>query len=147
MGVFLRRKTNRFEARIQYRTDSRHLGTSDNPFEAAVSYDMAKAGIAGEYGSYNFDEICGLRRLKFLIKDSPGNITVVFRKRTDGAVRELKCRVSDKFYTSKAHRITVEEKGLLLAKDLKLNEFRFISVDSIIAVKIDGKFYARKLKP
>lgn len=145
-GVFLQRKTNKFEAAIKHRTHSRHLGTFDNPYEAAVSYDMAKAEIAGEYGSYNYHEICGRQRLKNLIINSDATITVVFRKRTDGTVRELKCCISDKFYTSAAHRIHIEEKGLLLAKDIRLNEFRFISTDSIIAVKIEDRFYARKLK-
>jgi len=145
LGVSINR--NRYRSRLKYRGKEKHLGRFDNPYEAAVRYDIYKKRIAGEYGSYNFDEICGLRRLKFLIINSNTTITVVFRKRTDGQVRVLKCRVSDKFYTSVAHRIATEEKGLLLAKDLQLNEFRFISTDSIIAVKIDGKFYARKLKP
>lgn len=138
---------NHYRSRFRYGGKKIHLGMFDNPFEAAVSYDMAKAEIAGEYGSYNYHEICGLQRLKNLIINSDVTITVVFRKRTNGQVRVLKCRVSDKFYTSVAHRIAIEEKGLLLAKDLNLNEFRFISADSIIAVKIDGKFYAKKLKP
>jgi hypothetical protein len=141
------KKRNRYRAQLQHRGKDIHLGTFDNPYEAAVRYDMYKKRIAGEYGSYNFDEICDLRRLMFLIKFSAGNITVVFRKRTDRTVRILKCRVSDKQYTSKAHAKAVEEKGLLLVKDLKLNEFRFISTDSIIAVKTEDKFYGRKLKP
>lgn len=146
LGVTLRRK-NKFEAKFKTKADSRYLGTFDNPYEAAVCYDMEKVLIAGVYGSYNFNEICDVGRLKFLIINAAGNITVVFRKRTDGEVRKMYCRVSGKFYTSDAHRKACREKGLLLVKEIDLNEFRFILFESIIAVKIDDRFYAKQLKP
>jgi len=67
---------------------------------------------------------------------------VTFVKRTNGEVREMRCRVGVKKHLKGGEKkFSDEEKKLLTVFDLDKLAYRSIPLDQIIRVKVNGKTY------
>ena len=79
--------------------------------------------------------------LKEAVSDG-GTFYVVFKKRTTGEIREMKCRTGVKKYLKGGtKKFDDKEKKLLTVFDLDKLAYRSIPLDQIIRVKIHGKVY------
>jgi hypothetical protein len=67
---------------------------------------------------------------------------VVFKKRTDGTIREMRCRTGvKKHLKGGTKKFKDEDKNLLTVFDLDKVAYRSIPLDTIIRVKIGGRVY------
>lgn len=79
--------------------------------------------------------------LKEAVSDG-GTFYVVFKKRTDGTIREMKCRTGVKKYLKGGtKKFDDKEKNLLTVFDMDKVAYRSIPLDAIIKVTIHGQTY------
>ena len=65
-----------------------------------------------------------------------------FIKRTDGTVREMNCRAGvTKHKRGGELAFNPLEKGLYPVFDMQKQEYRFISLDSVLQLRVDGTVY------
>ena len=71
-----------------------------------------------------------------------GTFYVVFKKRTTGEIREMKCRTGVKKYLKGGtKKFDDKEKNLLTVFDMDKVAYRSIPLDAIIRVTINGTVY------
>lgn len=77
------------------------------------------------------------------IKNSKGKIfSVVFKKRGDGSMRKMVCRTGvRKHLRGGDARYNFSEKGLISVFDIQKKDYRTISTESIVEVKIDKQTF------
>lgn len=75
--------------------------------------------------------------------ENSGNIfTVWFNKRSTGEERMMNCRKHvKKGVKGIGHSFIPAEKNLICVRDMQINEFRMINLDSIFKVKMHGHSY------
>jgi hypothetical protein len=81
--------------------------------------------------------------VKWVRQQSAGRIfRVTFRKRSDGSVREMVCRIGvAKHLAGGEKSFDDEEKNLLTVFDFAKQAYRSIPLEGIISVKIEGQIY------
>jgi len=71
--------------------------------------------------------------------------TAVFRKRTDSKFRKMVCRLHvKKGVTGRGMSYNPKERNLLTVYDMQKNEFRHISMDRLVLLKVKGVTYRVK---
>lgn len=68
--------------------------------------------------------------------------TVTFVKRSTGETRIMNCRKGvKKGVKGIGHSFSPSEKGLVCVFDMQKNAFRFINIETILSIKMDGVEY------
>lgn len=71
--------------------------------------------------------------------------TVEFVKRTTGETRVMNCRLGvQKNLVGVGHKFNPSEKNLLCVFDMQKESYRFISLENLISLKLNGKKYIWK---
>ena len=66
--------------------------------------------------------------------------TVTFVKRTNGEIRRLNCRKGVRKYANgQGLRFNPASKGLLGVFDMKVHDYRFIALESILSLSMQGQ--------
>lgn len=70
------------------------------------------------------------------IENSGGRFfSVLFKKRTNGALRLMTCRIN------KENLEAAKSRNLISVIDTEVNDYRNVNIDGIVLVNIDGKSY------
>ena len=147
LGVYriANRKKSPYRSIMQIGGKKTHLGYFDNRYEAAAAYDHAKKPVAGEYGSYNFDDLLTAEQMRRRINKSNGFFTVTIKSRTTGKIRMMTARTGvTKHLTGGRLKFDPHKKRLITCYDMQKRAYRMINIDDIVALKIGGKYYGRR---
>lgn len=80
-------------------------------------------------------------QLAKIVLDTDGRIfTVTFKKRTNGEIRTMTCRLGVKKHLAGGEKaFSDKEKGLITVFDMAAQGYRSFGIDALICATIDGK--------
>jgi hypothetical protein len=135
---------NKWRAYIRFNNKHFYLGTYENKIEAAIAYDTKAIEYFGEFAYLNFPNFIDAGLVRKFIRSIKNRIfKVFFRKRSDGEFRSMLCRTGVKKYLSGGTiRFNPEDRNLFSVFDIQKKEYRFINLESVIAIVAGGKRYA-----
>jgi hypothetical protein len=86
------------------------------------------------------------KEVKKIIESVKGQFfSVEFRKRTDGTIRQMNCRVGvTKFLKGGERAYEFEDYGLVGVYDVKSGGYRCFGLESLISIKADGQEFLVK---
>ena len=117
--------------------ESFSIGSYDTEEEAALAYDWAARILFGPEAELNFPDVLVGASAAYVIRNSRGNVfRVEFRKRSDGSLRQLDCRIvypPGPYHYAEYNIIVVEEVGH--------PGYKCIPIEGITKLHIGGKSY------
>jgi hypothetical protein len=118
--------------------ESFNIGNYDTEEEAALAYDWAARILFGPDAELNFPDELVSAGAAYMIRKSAGNIFgVEFRKRSDGSIRRLECRI---VYPPGPYRFA--EYNLIVVEEAGRPGYKCIPIEGITKLHIDGKSYS-----
>jgi len=118
--------------------ESFNIGYYDTEEEAAMAYDWAARIIFGPDAEVNFPDELVSAGAAYMIRKSAGNIfNVEFRKRSDGSLRQLECRI---VYPPGPYKFA--EYNLIVVEEIRQPGYKCIPIEGITALHIGGKSYS-----
>jgi hypothetical protein len=143
-GVCFHKRTYKWESKIEFNYKTIHIGCFESEIAAAVAYDAKARELFGEFAYLNFPDHISTNEVNDFIYKLNGRIfRVVFVKRSNSQIREMLCRTGVSRNISGAGlKFEPSERNLLNVYDMQKKEYRFIPLDSVVAIKTGGqKFY------
>jgi len=138
-GVSFETESNRWRVSIS----DRSIGRFESEIAAAIAYDKSAREMFGVFAYLNFPDALKADDVTEFLKSLPDKIfRVLFVKRTDGEFREMLCRKGvRKYVNGDGLKFDPIVRGLLGVYDIEQKGYRFIPLESVLAIKALGKSF------
>jgi hypothetical protein len=142
-GVYFDKEKKKWRAEITLNGKKCFRRRFESQIAAAVAYDTKARELFGEFAYLNFPDHISTNEVNDFIYKLNGRIfKVVFVKRSNSQIREMLCRTGvSRNIKGAGLKFEPSERNLLNVYDVQEKEYRFINLDSVIAIKTGGQKY------